>query len=45
MHSAIEALERREFQTGLNDDFRLLRENSKVWAAYVAERKASDALA
>jgi predicted transcriptional regulator len=34
VHSAIGALERREFQRGLNDDYRQLREDSELWVAY-----------
>jgi hypothetical protein len=45
VHSAIDALERRDFQTGLNDEYRRLRENPELFAEYVAEREEWDALA
>jgi hypothetical protein len=45
VHSAIAALERREFQAGLNEEYRQLREDPELWAAYVAERGEWDALA
>ena len=45
VHSAIDALERREFQVGLNDDYRQLREDPELWPAYLAEREEWDASA
>ena len=45
VHSAIAALERREFSRGLNDDYRRLREDPELWQAYVAEHQEWDALA
>ena len=45
VHSAIDALERRDFQIGLNDEYRRLREDSDLWAAYLSEVGEWDALA
>lgn len=45
VHRAIDALERRDFQVGLNDDYRQLRQDPELWAAYVAEREEWDVLA
>ena len=45
VHSAIDALERREFQIGLNEEYRQLREDPELWAAYVAECEEWDAQA
>jgi hypothetical protein len=45
VHSAIDALERREFQIGLNEEYRQLREDPGLLAAYIAEREEWDALA
>jgi hypothetical protein len=45
VHSSIDALERREFLRGLNDDYRRLREDPELWRTYVAEHEEWDALA
>lgn len=45
VHNAIDALERREFLRGLNEDFRRLREDPELWQSYVAEREEWDTLA
>lgn len=45
LHAAIDALERQEFLRGLNDDYRLLREDPERWEQYVAERQEWDSLA
>lgn len=44
VHSAIDALERSEFQRGLNDDYERLRSDPERWAAYQAERAECDRL-
>ncbi len=45
LHSAIDALERREFLRGLNDDYERLRADPEQWERYLAERAEWDALA
>jgi hypothetical protein len=45
VHRAVDALERREFLRGLNDDYRRLREDQELWRAYVAEYEEWDTLA
>jgi hypothetical protein len=45
VHDAIDALERREFLHGLNEDYRRLRGNPEQWERHVAERTEWDALA
>jgi hypothetical protein len=45
VHNAIDALERREFLRGLNEDYRRVREDPKLWQSYVAELEEWDALA
>jgi len=38
VHTAIEALERQEFLSGLNDDYRRLREDPDLWKEHLADR-------
>jgi hypothetical protein len=45
VHNALDALERREFLRGLNDDYRQLREDPELWLAFTTEREEWDALA
>jgi len=45
VHNAIDALERREFLSGLDDEYRRLREDPELWQAYLAEREEWDRLA
>jgi murein L,D-transpeptidase YcbB/YkuD len=45
LHSAINALERQEFLSGLNRDYEQLRSDPERWAQYQAERREWDALA
>lgn len=45
VHSAIDALERREFLRGLNDDYRRLRDDPELWQDYIAEYREWDTLA
>ena len=45
LHHAIDALERQEFQQGLDDDYRRLRADPDRWQAYLAERAEWDPLA
>lgn len=45
VHEAIDALERREFLRGLNDDYAHLRKNADAWRQYSAERAEWDTLA
>ena len=45
VHTAIEALERQEFLSGLNDDYRHLREDPELWKEYWADRDEWDSLA
>lgn len=45
LHAAIDALERQEFLSGLNQDYRRLREDPDRWRQHVAERQEWDALA
>ena len=44
LHDAIDALERQEFLRGLSDDYRLLREDSAKWQAFIDERQEWDAI-
>ncbi len=43
VHQAIEALERREFLRGLNEDYQRLRQDPALWAQYASERAEWDA--
>ncbi len=45
VHTAIEALERQEFLSGLNDDYRHLLEDPELWKKYCADRGDWDSLA
>lgn len=45
VHDAIDALERREFLNGLNEDYQRLRSDPKQWERFMAERTEWDALA
>ncbi|PZS22308.1 MAG: hypothetical protein DLM54_03110 [Acidimicrobiales bacterium] len=45
LHSAIDALERQEFLSGLNEDYRRLRDDPERWQQYLAEREEWDSLA
>jgi predicted ATPase len=45
VHSALDALERQEFLSGLNDDYRRLRDDPERWESYLAERREWDSLA
>lgn len=45
LHTAIDALERQEFQQGLADDYRRLRADPDRWKAYLEERAEWDPLA
>lgn len=45
VHDAIDALERRDFLHGLNEDYQRLRSDPEQWERYVAERTEWDALA
>lgn len=45
LHDAIDALERREFLHGLDEDYQRLRSDPEQWERYVAERNDWDALA
>ncbi len=45
LHSAIDALERQEFLSGLNEDYRRLRDDPDRWQQYLAEREEWDSLA
>jgi hypothetical protein len=45
VHEAIDALERRDFLRGLNDDYQRLRNDPERWEQYLAERQEWDALA
>jgi hypothetical protein len=45
VHAAIDALERREFLRGLNEDYQRLRDDPERWEQYLAERQEWDALA
>lgn len=45
LHTAIDALERQEFQRALNEDYRRLRDDPERWKEYLAERGAWDSLA
>jgi len=45
VHEAIDALERREFLRGLNEDYQRLRSDPEQWERYLAERQEWDALA
>jgi hypothetical protein len=45
VHAAIDALERREFLRGLNEDFQRLRDDPERWEQYLAERQEWDSLA
>lgn len=45
LHTAIDALERQEFQRGLNEDYRRLRADPDRWKAYQAEWAEWDPLA
>jgi predicted DNA-binding protein len=45
VHTAIEALERQEFLSGLNNDYRRLREDPDLWKEYWADRDEWDSLA
>ena len=45
LHAAIDALERHEFLSGLNQDYQRLREDPERWRQHVAERQEWDALA
>jgi len=45
VHEAIDALERREFLRGLNEDYQRLRHDPERWQQYLAERAEWDALA
>jgi hypothetical protein len=44
VHEAIDALERREFLRGLNEDYQRLRSDPEQWERYLAERQEWDAL-
>lgn len=44
VHTAIDALERQEFQRGLNEDYRRLQADPERWQAYQDERAAWDRL-
>lgn len=44
LHSAIDALERRDFLFGLNQDYQQLRDDPQAWRQYLAERQDWDAL-
>jgi hypothetical protein len=44
VHRAIDALERREFLRGLNDDFRRLHADRELWQAYLDEHREWDEL-
>ncbi|MHB8293107.1 MAG: hypothetical protein ACYDH5_00410 [Acidimicrobiales bacterium] len=44
LHSAIDALERQEFLSGLGDDYRRLRDDPRLLEKYVAERREWDEL-
>ena len=45
VHLAVDALERQEFLRGLSQDYQQLRDDSKRWERYMAERQEWDALA
>lgn len=45
LHSAIDALERREFLRGMNQDYQHLRDDPERWQQYVVESKEWDVLA
>jgi hypothetical protein len=45
LHAAVNALERQEFQRGLNHDYQQLRDTPERWQQYLAERQEWDALA
>jgi hypothetical protein len=45
VHEAIDALERREFLRGLNEDYQRLRHDPEQWDRYAAECREWDALA
>ena len=45
LHAAIDALERQEFLSGLNQDYQRLREDPERWRQHVAERQEWYALA
>lgn len=45
LHAAIDALERQEFLSGLNQDYQRLREDPERWRQHIAERQEWDALA
>lgn len=44
IHEAIDALERRDFLQGLNDDYARLRSDPEAWQRYLAERAEWDDL-
>lgn len=45
VHSAVDALERQDFLSGLNQDFQHLRDDPSQWEQYVTERREWDSLA
>lgn len=45
VHEAIDALERREFLRGLNEDYQRLHHDPELWRQYLAERSEWDLLA
>ncbi|QDP98074.1 hypothetical protein FOE78_21155 [Microlunatus elymi] len=45
LHAAVDALERRDFQLGLNQDYQRLRADPELWQQYLAERQEWDGLA
>ncbi|MGH9101411.1 MAG: hypothetical protein ACRDYD_00275 [Acidimicrobiales bacterium] len=42
VHTAIEALERREFLRGLGQDYQRLRQDPERWEQFLAERREWD---
>jgi hypothetical protein len=44
LHSAIDALERQEFLSGVNQDYQRLREDPERWQQYLTERREWDDL-
>lgn len=44
LHRAIDALERQDFLSGLNEDYERLRANPEQWQRHEAERREWDAL-
>lgn len=45
VHEAIDALERRDFLRGLNEDYQQLRHDTERWEQYLTERAEWDTLA